>query len=148
MNLSKKKELAKRTFGIGKDRIIFVESRLDEIKDAITKQDIRDLRGSGAIIIKEIGGRKGAKNKRRRGAGNIRKGTKVRKRDYVILTRKLRKHVAEMKKSGELAKDKLDDIRKKIRNKAFRSKAHLREHLKEYSGELKNENVKKKKKRK
>ena len=138
MNLSKKKELAKRAFGIGKDRIIFVESRLDEIKDAITKQDMRDLRGSGAII------RRGAKNKGRRGAGKIRKSTKIRKKDYVVLTRKLRKHIAEMKRSGEITKDKIDDIRKKIRNRIFRSKAHLREHL----GGMSNENIKKTKKRK
>jgi len=144
MNLGKKKELAKRTFGIGKDRIIFVGSRLDEIKDAITKQDIRDLRESGAILIKEASGRKKIRSKRRRGTGNIRKSTKVGKRDYMILTRKLRKHVAEMKKSGELAKDMVNDIRKKIRNKAFRSKAHLREHI----GGTSNENTKKKKKRK
>ena len=133
MNLGKKKGLAKRTFGIGKDRIIFVESRLDDIKEAITKQDMRDLRRDGAIIIKEIGGRKKIRSKRSRGAGNIRKGTKVKKRDYIILTRKLRKYTAEMKKSGELSKDSFDDIRKKIRNKAFRSKAHL----KEYVGEMK-----------
>ena len=105
---------------------------------------MRDLRGSGAIIIKEASGRKGAKNKGRRGAGKIRKSTKTRKKDYVILTRKLRKHVAEMKRSGEITKDKLDDTRKKIRNKVFRSKAHLREHL----GGMSNENVKKTKKRK
>src|SRR3989338_2245376 len=144
MNLSKKKELAKRAFGIGKDRIIFVESRLDEIKDAITKQDMRDLRGSGAIIIKEASGRRGAKNKGRRGAGKIIKSTKIRKKDYVVLTRKLRKHIAEIKRSGEITKDKLDDTRKKIRNRIFRSKAHLREHL----GGMSNENIKKTKKRK
>lgn len=133
MNLGKKKELAKRTFGIGKDRIIFVGSRLEDIKEAITKQDIRDLRRDGAIIIKEVGGRKKIRSKRSRGAGNIRKGTKVKKRDYIILTRKLRKHAAEMKRSGKLSKENLDDVRKKIRNKAFRSKAHLKEHL----GEIK-----------
>ena len=129
MNLNKKKELAKRTFGIGKDRIIFVDSRLEDIKEAITKQDIRDLRRDGAIIIREAGGRKKIKNKVRRGRGNIRKGTKVRKRDYIILTRKLRKHTAELKKSGELSKENSDDIRKKIRNRIFRSKSHLREHI-------------------
>ena len=134
MNLGKKKGLAKRTFGIGKDRIIFVESRLDDIKEAITKQDMRDLRRDGAIIIKEVGGRKKIRSKRSRGAGNIRKGTKVKKRDYIILTRKLRKYTAEMKKSGELSKDSFDDIRKKIRNKAFRSKAHLKEHFGEIKG--------------
>src|SRR3989344_67496 len=132
MNLSKKKELAKRTFRVGKDRIIFVESRLDEIKDAITKQDIRDLRGSGAIVIKESGGRKKIRGRKKRGTGKIRKSTKTRKKDYITLTRKLRKHAGEMKKSGEITKDALNDIRKKIRNRVFRSKAHLRE----YFGEL------------
>ncbi len=129
MNLGKKKELAKRTFGIGKDRIVFVDSRLEDIKEAITKQDIRDLRKDGAIIIKEVGGRKKIRKKSRRGVGNIRKGRRVVKRDYIILTRKLRKHAAEMKKSGEMSKEVFKDIRKKIRNKVFRSKAHLREHL-------------------
>jgi large subunit ribosomal protein L19e len=133
MNLSKKKELAKRTFGIGKDRIVFVESRLEDIKEAITKQDIRDLMKDGAIIIRDVGGRKKIRKKSNRGTGNIRKGRRVVKRDYIILTRKLRKHAAEMKKSGEISKDSFKDIRKKIRNKTFRSKAHLREHI----GELK-----------
>ena len=44
MNLQKKKELAARTLTIGKDRIMFNTSRLDEIKEAITKQDIKDLK--------------------------------------------------------------------------------------------------------
>ena len=35
MNLSKKKKLAKKTFNVGEDRIVFLESRLDEIKEAI-----------------------------------------------------------------------------------------------------------------
>ena len=133
MNLSKKKELAKRTFGVGKDRIIFVDSRLNDIKEAITKQDIRDLEKDGAIIIKEVGGRKKVREKSRRGRGNIKKVTRVRKRDYMILARKLRKHASEMKKSGILTKENLEDLRKKIRNKAFRSKSHL----KEYIGEMK-----------
>ncbi|MEK6812243.1 MAG: 50S ribosomal protein L19e [Nanoarchaeota archaeon] len=133
MNLSKKKELAKRTLGIGKDRIIFVESRLEDIKEAITKQDIRDLMKDGAIVIREIGGRKKIRKKSNRGPGNIRKGRRVVKRGYIIMTRKLRKHVAELKKSGEMTNETFRDIRKKIRNKVFRSKAHLREHL----GEIK-----------
>ena len=34
MDLSKKKRLAKRTLNVGEDRIVFLESRLEEIKDA------------------------------------------------------------------------------------------------------------------
>src|SRR3989338_8658766 len=93
MNLKNKKELASRTFGIGKKRIVFIESRKYEIKDAITKQDIRDLVSSGAIIIKEIKGRKKVERKRSRSAGNIRKIINKRKQEYVIMTRKLRNYI-------------------------------------------------------
>ena len=58
MNLGKKKQLAIRTFGVGKERIIFVKSRLEEIKEAITKQDIRELYREGAIRIQEPKGRR------------------------------------------------------------------------------------------
>ncbi len=129
MNLSKKRELVKRTFGVGKGRIVFAESRLDDIKDAITKQDIRDLKQEGAIQIKEISGRKKVKKKTGRSTGNVRKKVNRRKRDYVTMTRKLRKYIAELKKRGELSQEDFIDIRKKIRNKAFRSKAHLRDHI-------------------
>ncbi len=43
MNLRTKKELAAKALKVGKERIVFVEARLDEIKEAITKQDMRDL---------------------------------------------------------------------------------------------------------
>ncbi len=130
MNLNKKKELAKRTFSVGENRIVFVESRLNDIKEAITKQDMRDLRRDKAIIIKEKKGRKKViRKRRRRSIGNIRKKMKTRKKDYVILTRKLRKYVSEMKNQEKISKEEVDDIRKKIRNKIFRSKSHLKEYI-------------------
>jgi len=129
MNLKKKKELAKRTFNIGEDRIVFVKSRLDDIKEAITKQDIRDLKQDRAIIIKEKKGRKKTKKRRKESRGNIRKKIKKRKKNYVILTRKLRKYVSEMKNQGKISKEEADDIRKKIKNKTFRSKSHLKEYI-------------------
>jgi len=130
MNLRKKKELSTRTLKIGKKRIIFLEPRLDEIKEAITKQDIRDLKKDGAIIVNKIGGRtKNTKRKIKKTTGNIRKKVNKRKKEYVILTRKLRKYVAGGKKSGELSKEDTKEIRKKIRNKMFKSKAHLKEHM-------------------
>ncbi len=129
MNLSKKKSLAIRTLKVGKKRIVFLQPRLDEIKEAITKQDIRDLQKEGAILIKEIKGKKKVEKKNNRSPGNIRKKMNKRKQKYVIMTRKLRKYVAEMKKQGRLSKEEVIDIRKKIRNKIFRSKAHLKEYI-------------------
>ncbi|MCH7774798.1 MAG: hypothetical protein IH784_10400 [Bacteroidetes bacterium] len=76
MNLAKKKELAARTLNVGKSRVTFVRSRLDEIKEAITKQDIRDLQKEGAILIRGIKGKRKAKKKRKRSTENIRKKLK------------------------------------------------------------------------
>ena len=47
------------------------------------------------------------------------------------MTRKLRRYVAEMKKQGKLSPVEVKDIRKKIRNRIFRSKAHLKQYIEE-----------------
>lgn len=131
MNLRNKKELASRTLKVGKERIVFLASRLKEIKELITKQDIRDLKEAGAIIVKEIKGRKKReKTNRRKGFGKIKKKVSKRKEKYVIMTRKLRKYILEMNNKGKISREEFYDIRKKIRNKIFRSKNHLKEYIK------------------
>jgi len=128
MNLGKKKALAARTFGVGVSRIEFVEARLEEIKEAITKQDIRDLQKDGAIIIRSIKGRRTRTNKKKKkGVGNIKKKVNKRKKEYVILTKKLRRHLADSK--DKLTDKEKKEIRKKIRNRFFRSKTHLKEYM-------------------
>ncbi len=145
MNLRKKKQLAANTFGVGKERISFVNERLEEIKEAITKQDMRNLKEDGAIVIKERKGRsKNVGRKRRKGMGNVRRKVNTRKKDYVIMTRKLRKVLKDKKEKGEMENKEVKELRKKIRNRTFKSKAHL----KEYIGGVRNEGTKKKKKRK
>ena len=130
MNLSKKKELAVRTLKVGKARIVFLNSRVNEIKEAITKQDIRDLKNNGAIIVKEIKGRKKNINKKRKKSdGKIKKKVKKRKQEYVVLTRKLRKYVSEIKKQEKVSRDEYYDIRKKIRNRIFKSQSHLKDYI-------------------
>jgi large subunit ribosomal protein L19e len=130
MNLNRKKELAARTFNVGKKRIIFVKERLDEIKDAITKQDIRDLKQDNAIMIKEIKGRhKIKKKKRKKGAGKVRKKLRNRKKNYVKITRKLRNYVKELKNQGKLSLDEFKDLRKRIRDGKFKSKKNLKNYI-------------------
>ena len=134
MNLGKKKNLASRALGVGRKRIVFLEPRKDEIKEAITKQDIRDLKEEGAIVIKDVKGRKKVQGrKRRRSTGKIRKKVNIRKKQYVIMTKKLRTYVDGLVKVGQITKEDAVDMKKKIRNKFFRSKAHM----KEYVGSLK-----------
>ena len=47
----------------------------------------------------------------------------------MILTRKLRKYISELQKRGKISKKETTEIRKKIRNKIFRSKLHLKEQI-------------------
>lgn len=130
MKLGKKKFLASKVFNVGKSRVLFVEARLEEIKEAITKEDIRGLKKDGAIMIKDIKGKRTKpRNKKRRTPGNIRKNVKKTKREYMTLTRKFRKYVLELKNKNLLTREHFLDIRKKIRNRYFKSKAQLKEYI-------------------
>ncbi|PIN94817.1 hypothetical protein COU61_00140 [Candidatus Pacearchaeota archaeon CG10_big_fil_rev_8_21_14_0_10_35_13] len=130
MNLRNKKELTARITGAGKGRVKFNEERLNEIKEAITAQDIRDLLKSKAITIKEQKGRKTNKKRTtRRGPGKIKKKVNKRKQEYVKRTRKLRKYVKSLRDTKKIDRDKYKELRKNIRGSKFRSKAHLKEHL-------------------
>ena len=130
MNLRKKKLLAGRTFKVGVERIVFEKSRLDEIKEAITKQDIKDLKNDGAINIKPISGKKkNVKRTSKRGVGNVRRKVNTRKKDYVTMTRKLRIYVGNARAQGKISDDDVKDFRKKIRNKHFKSLSSLKDQM-------------------
>ena len=127
MNLRSKKNLIARTVKVGKDRIKFTKARMDEIKEAITKQDFKELIESGAVVIKPIQGRRtNVKRKNKRGTGKIKKKVNKRKQEYVIMTRKLRRYSKEMENQGTITKEEHKEIRKRIRNRAFKSKANLK----------------------
>lgn len=127
MDLSKKKALAARTLGVGVGRIRFNMNNINEIKEAITKQDIRDLTVAKAIFVQDVRGRKVNAPRKRRRAGSVRMRPNNRKREYIILTRKLRAYLSEIRKHGTINNDEFNSLRKGIRSKNFRNKAHLKE---------------------
>jgi large subunit ribosomal protein L19e len=130
MKLDNKKELAARTLGVGKKRIVFNTERLEEVKELLTKQDVRDLVKDGAIIVKDIRGSKvKVKKKTKRKDGSVKKRVNTRKRDYMLLTRKLRAYVAEMRKQKKITDEDFIELRKEIRASAFRSKSHMKERI-------------------
>lgn len=130
MKLETKKDLVARALKVGRNRIIFNTARLSELKEAITRQDIKDLKDSGAIRIKEVNGRKTKKKRRtRRRAGSIKKKVNKSKKEYVTLTRKLRSYLSHLKKTKQIAQEKYLEIRKEIRAKSFRSLAHMKERI-------------------
>lgn len=132
-NLANKKALAARTLNVGKNRIYFNMNNFAEIKEAITKQDIRDLYSQGAIKIKPIKGRKKIKKRKtKRGPGKIKRTVNKRKQTYVKITRKLRNYLKGLKRIGAIENILYLGLRKKIRMREFKSKAHLKEYLKDY----------------
>ena len=132
MQLNKKKALAAKTLGVGKDRIIFMNGSLTEIKEAITRRDIVDLFNAGAIQIREISGRRTVeKRKHRRGIGKVEQRVPGKKQVYVKLTRKLRSATRGLLAMKKINGEQYANIRKMIRASRFKSRRHLLESLKE-----------------
>ena len=130
MNLDKRKALASRVLGVGKNKILFDVTKLVEIKEAITKQDIRDMYNDGIIMIKPNKGKlKFVKRTTRRGPGKIKMKIKPGKTHYMTLVRKFRGYAKELKKQGKLNPQQFLDVRKKIKAGSFKSKAHLKDYL-------------------
>lgn len=130
MKLDKKKQLAMKVLKVGKGRVIFDSESLAEIKEAITKQDIRDLFSQGIIKIKGKKGKKRLeKRKTKRKSGKRKKRVRKEKKDYVRITRKLRRYVLELRKSEKISKEDYKRLRKEIKARAFKSKSRLKEHL-------------------
>jgi len=130
MQLARKKILAAKTLNVGKDRIIFGEGSLNEIKEAITRQDILDLYKNGAIKIREVKGRrKSEKRKNRRRVGKIKLKPNNSKQEYIIMTRKLRKYGKFLLKTDQIKLEGYKKIRRMIKAKKFKSKRHLNELL-------------------
>ena len=115
MKLENKKELVSRALGVGKNRIVFNQSNLAEIKEAITRQDIKTLYQENIIKIKLVKGRrKVRRRKTKRGYGKIKMKIKNRKQEYVKITRKLREYIIGLRNIGAINRELYYELRKKI----------------------------------
>jgi large subunit ribosomal protein L19e len=128
MQLKKKKKLIARTLGVGTDRITLEESKLTDIKEAITRQDIRDLIAAGAIRLKPIKGRKSKETRKtKKRVGKRRKRVKETKEDYMALTRKLRAYLKNLRANNKITKEEYYDLRRKVKSKVFKSLSNFKE---------------------
>lgn len=133
MNLENKKELASRVLGVGKGRIFLNPERREDIKEAITRQDIRDLKEDGAIKVKDKKGRKkNVERKTKRREGKVKKTINKRKEEYVNSVRKQRKYLKRMKEEGEISREEYWKLRNDIKMRKFKDLSRLK---KEVEGE-------------
>ena len=137
VNLRAKKRLASRVTGVGVHRIKFDSDHLDDIADAITRQNIRSFITANTIQIKPFTGtsrgraqeKKDQKNKRgaKQGAKQGRKGARVGKKEiYVAKVRSLRRLLKIAKDRKDLTNPEFWSLYKKVGGNTVRNKAHLR----------------------
>ena len=137
VNLKSKKQLVSRIVGVGVNRVRFDNDHLDDIADAITRDDIRSLITANTITIKSFKGtsRGRAKTKRSQkakrgatqGSKKGRKGAReTKKTAYVNKVRALRYILKIAKDRKEIDNEIFKSIYKKIVGNTIRNKAHLR----------------------
>ena len=137
INLRAKKRLVSRMTGVGIHRIRFDSDHLDDIADAITRENIRSLITANTIKIKSFKGTSHGRahfkalQKKKRGtkAGSKkgRMGARVGKKEvYVKNVRALRYILKVAKDRKEITNPEFKELYKKIGGATVRNKAHLR----------------------
>lgn len=145
-NLRDKRELVARTLGVGTNRIRFDPQYLEDVGDAITREDIRSLLTARTILVKGIKGtsrgrtraRHAKRKKRGRGQG-AKKGTKNarqgKKEVWVRKVRAMRRHIKILKSRKEIDNKAFWTLYRRISGGQVRSLAHLRELVKEVTAQ-------------
>lgn len=157
MKLKSQKRTAAQLLKIGRNRVWFDKERLSEIKEAITKADIRKLIKDLAIQArpsKGISGYRTKKNRlqkrkgRRQGPGS-RKGTSnarlSRKKSWKERIRVQRRLLKKLREKEYLTPKVYRELYRKSKGGFFRSRRHILIYLEE-RGLLKKAKIKKEKK--
>ncbi len=137
VNLKAKKRLVSRMVEVGVHRVWFDSQRLDDIADAITRENIRSLLTANTIQIKSIKGtsrgraklKKIQRKKRGTTAGSKqgKKGARVGKKQlYVKKIRSLRYLLKVFKDRKEINNQQFWSLYKRVGGNTVRNKAHLR----------------------
>lgn len=142
VNLKTKRQLVSRILGVGVDRVKFDSEHLDEVADAITRDNIRSLITANVIEVKPIKGtskgrsyfkklqrrKRGTKQGSKKGAKGARVG---KKQVYVNKIRAMRHQLKVSKARKEIANNVYWDLYKQVNGNQVRNLAHLRSLIEE-----------------
>ena len=145
MNLRYKRLMAAKILKVGLARVWFDPLKNEEIKEAITREDIKKLVSQGVILVKQKKGisrgrfrevllqkRKG----RMKGPGS-KKGKMTsrlsRKRSWVNRIRAQRDLFSEIIEGGKITGDTYKHLRSKAKGGFFRSRRHIKLYLTEHN---------------
>lgn len=127
------RRIAADILSVGQKRIRFVQSQLSEIKNAMSRDDVRNLIEKKAIVVLPKKGRKKKEKRKKRGEGS-RKGSKSgadRKKEWMARVRSQRKLLSYLVDNNILKKEHKRKIYLKIKGNSFRSKKALITYLKD-----------------
>jgi large subunit ribosomal protein L19e len=141
VNLRKKRELIARMMGLGVNRVRFEPDKLDDVADAITRENMQSLIKNGTVWTVKVKGTSRARaekklnTRRKRGVGaGSKKGKKSarsgKKEVYVKKVRSLRRNLKLLKDRNEITRSVYWLIYKKVNGGQVRSLSHLRELIK------------------
>lgn len=142
VNLKTKRKLVSRILGVGVDRVKFDPDHLDEVADAITRDNIRSLITANVIEVRPIRGtskgrsyfkklqrgKRGTKQGSKKGAKGARAG---KKEIYVNKIRAMRHQLKVSKARKEIANDVYWNLYKQVNGNQVRNLAHLRSLIEE-----------------
>ena len=133
------KRIAADILKVGVNRVWIDPEKINEVKNVITKAEIRKLINRGVIkALPEKMKKPKVEKKKRKGPGR-RKGARKRgKEDWMRTVRPLRKMIKELRDTGKITKGQYRRLYMLIKGGMFRSRAHLRLYLKQ-QGILKEE---------
>lgn len=143
-DLSMQRRLAAEILGVGESRIWIDPERIDDVAEAITRNDIKKLIHDGAIKVKPIHGNSRARWKirheqrkkgRRRGYGR-RKGDATarhdKKEDWMNRIRKIRRFLRYLRDHGEIDRRTYRRLYRLAKGGVFKNLASLKNYLKEH----------------
>lgn len=141
MDLKSQRRMASDIMGVGENRVWMDPEQTDQIDEAITRKDIRNLIEGGAIQKKDVKGTSKArakKNKkqkekgRRKGHGSRKGSKKARKSEkdeWMETIRALRSELKDMRDEGEVSQEQYRELYRKAKGGFFRNRKHLQNYV-------------------
>jgi large subunit ribosomal protein L19e len=138
MDLTSQRRMASDVLGVGENRVWIDPDRVDDVGEAITKQDIRNLIESGAIQKKDESGTSKGRNRqkqeqkkagRQKGHGSRKGSAGGRKSDkdkWKEKIRGIRKELRRMRDDGEIETSDYRKLYNMAKGGFFRNKKHMK----------------------
>ncbi|SRR3989344_1421320 len=144
MNLRMKKRIVQSLYNVGLKRIWIDPTKLKEVKEAITKNDVKGLVKKGIIIIKQNHGssrfrirKANIQSRKGRGKGiGSRKGASnarlSRKSEWMIKIRNQKILLKSLRDKSSISRRDYRSLYRKAKGGFFRNKRHLEIYLQEH----------------